>query len=174
MYTERAEYGQTVEYFIILIVAVVLLAKLAHLHRPPREKLLAILRARGREAGLRVELVRDPLVGVGTGVVPAVRYLLPWPLNFDTGAGFSPWGLVSDVRQGRESPWSGWRWQGTPAPEVVCTGLEEILAGLPDDVRALQCDRSGLSIYWGEQGGLDSVTTLVEGLKNIRNKYIKQ
>lgn len=160
------------EYFIILIVAMVLLAKLAQLHRPPREKLLVTLRARGREAGLRVELVSDPLAGAG--VAPAVRYLLPWPLNFDTGAGFTPWSLVRDARRGKETPWVGWRWADAPAPEGVRAGLEGILAGLPSDVGVVQCDRSGLSIYWGEQGGQDSVAKLVEGLNNLRNKYIKQ
>lgn len=173
VYTENAEYRQTVEYFIILIVTLVLAVKLAQLHTPRREKHLTAIRARAREVGLRVEWVSDLLRVDAAGAVPAVRYLLPWPLSFDTGAGFIPWGLVRDVRRGRESPWGGWHWHSTPAPELVRAGLGEILASLPCDVAAVQCDRSGLSIYWSEQEDMDSVAKLLNGLENIRNNYIK-
>lgn len=173
VYTENAEHRQTVEYFIILIVTLVLAAKLAQLHTPRREKHLAAIRTRAREVGLRVEWVSDLLRVDAACVAPAVRYLLPWPLSFATDAGFIPWGLVRDVRRGRASPWSGWYWHGPPAPELVRAGLGEILASLPCDAAAIQCDRSGLAIYWSEQGDLDAVVKLLNGLENIRNNYIK-
>ncbi len=173
VYTENAEHRQTVEYFIILIVILALAAKLTHLHTPRREKQLAATRARGREAGLRVELVRGPWSGDRSTGAPVVRYLLHWPLNFDTGAaGFTPWALVYGVARGRESPWNGWRWQDLPAPDLVSARLGEILGSLPNDAAAVQCDRSGVAVYWGEQGGVEAVERLLDELKNIRKIYI--
>ncbi len=174
VYTENADHRQTVEYFIIVIVILVLAAKLMQLRTPRRENHLAALRTYGREVGLRIELVSD-LWGVDTaGATPAVRYLLPWPLSFDTQAGFISWTLVRDTRRGEESVWHGWRWQNARAPELAGAALGEVLTQLPPDAMAVQCDRFGLSVYWRELGDMNSVAKFLSGLKKIRNKYIKQ
>jgi hypothetical protein len=153
----------------LLIIALLLVAfgPILWLRPSPRDRRLAALRAEGRKQGLRIEMRRYPKLDllpeerVTAGGKPieslleAAVYLQPLDPKLRH---LPPWRILRGAEGLPARP--GWvfelgRRPEHPALRAVLDALEPLLATLPADVEALECDPLHLGAYWLERPGND-------------------
>ena len=152
-------------WLIILVVVLAAFGPVMWLLPSKRDRRLTEMRQQARQEGMTVEMLRlpkvDPLpeerVTAGGRVLQPVQELAvyQWPMPRRLKQ-LPTWRLLRQGQGIRALP--GWAFEiGTkpqhPQLEASLGALGPVLAGLPEDVLALECEDRLLSAYWMESPG---------------------
>ncbi len=182
---------------VIIIIAVTItlvIGPLLWLRPSPRDRQLERLRGRARACGLNVSVreIPDPdpdaSARVSSGgkkrnpTLYVARYELPLRLPGSLESQYVPSWEVVRLRHDRKSYieeeasahlLSGWRFErpGLPLVEDVISRLSVQLDLAPRGTVKVEGDSSNLSLYWqerGDEGEVDVIATLLEGLRELQ------
>jgi hypothetical protein len=167
-YTEiRLVYKEEALLVWLLIIAILLVAfgPIMWLRPSPRDRRQAALRAQGRKDGLRIEMRRYPKldlqpedrVTAGGKPLDVLLEAAVYQQSLDPKLRHLPAWRILRASNGLPAS-DGWVFELGKRPDHpqlrrVLTELEPLLARLPADVVALECDPLHLGAYWLERPG---------------------
>ena len=147
-------------YLIVFLVMALVISPVFWMMPSPRQKRQMALRQRAMSLGLSVQICDLPQTHRARVRQEApergVNYLLPWRRK-GVKAGAFKYLAVRELESLSDE---------TGAAEVDQL-LSKTLAGLPNEVLALEYTSSGVAIYWREKGGAELVDFLHQQLEAL-------
>ncbi len=156
-------------YLLIALALVFVVSPLLWLRQSPGQARITAFRNRALQLGLKVQVVPHASAAPEDRSPDAVRYLRPLQED-ETGRGaavLGHWTLLRSTRRGYDSPFPGWKWYRSAAPDHLQEAIGRCVAALPETVEAVRVDEQGLSAYWNETGTVRQVEAIAAALGDL-------
>ncbi|MFO7910106.1 MAG: preprotein translocase subunit YajC [Halomonas sp.] len=155
------------EWFLIVIVVMFVMAPVMWLKPSPRQQRQASLRSSVRKQGVEVKMAVPPLHYVKQ-VMPGYQWRYPQQAP---GPDFL---LVrdSDASDSLTPYHAGWRWRIAPLrawPEPADSVLKALLERLPQDALVLESSESSLTLWWWESQNAERFSSYIEDFVTLRD-----
>jgi hypothetical protein len=152
-------------WLLIIVILLVAFGPILWLRPSPRDRRLTMLRAQGRKEGLLVEMRRYPKldlapeerVTAGGKPIPSMLESAVYLKPLDPKLRHLPGWRILRATEGLPAL-PGWVFELGRRPDSehmrgVLAALEPLVARLPGDVVAVECDPLNLGVYWLERPG---------------------
>ncbi|RBI65778.1 preprotein translocase subunit YajC [Vreelandella sulfidaeris] len=155
------------EWLIIVLILMFVIAPVMWLKPSPRQKRHAALRSQTSKQGVSIKLEKPPLHNF-KGTMPAYRWHYP---QEGPGPDFL---LVRDSNASEAlAPFhAGWRWRIAPLrplPDDAAIPLKALLERLPQDALVVQSTPYALTLWWWESQTAERFATYLPDFQQLRN-----
>ena len=154
-------------FFIILILAfAIVIGPIAMLRPSPAQQRKEQLRLHASKQGVRFSMRRLPALktDMDQPATMPVYYLPPPPKAPEV----SEWILMRTSYIHEGNFYQEWDWQTDVRPsDATCSLLRTYLPQLPASVPAISCGNLGISVFWMEKEGVETLDLLIEMLTKL-------